>query len=126
MQAMEHLLAGFAATLKLALEGAALIAVFCGVIATALLAAHCLRHRSPTAFIDVRIRFGSWLAVALEFQLGADIVGTTVSPTQESLIQLGLIAIIRTFLNYFLGRELAEQARLKREMTAPPPDQTAR
>ena len=56
-----------------------------------------------------RMIFGGWLVVALEFQLAADIVGTIVSPTTEHLIELGAIALIRTFLNYFLNKELKEQ-----------------
>ena len=54
--------------------------------------------------------FGGWLVVALEFQLAADIVGTIISPTNEHLIQLGAVAVIRTFLNYFLSRELKEES----------------
>jgi len=56
-----------------------------------------------------RRTFGGWLVVALEFQLAADIIGTIVSPTTAHLIELGAIAVIRTFLNYFLGRELKEE-----------------
>jgi len=56
-----------------------------------------------------RMIFGGWLVVALEFQLAADIVGTIVSPTTAHLIELGAIAVIRTFLNYFLGKELSEE-----------------
>ena len=52
--------------------------------------------------------FGGWLMVALEFQLAADIVATIISPDKEQLLQLGAIALIRTFLNYFLNRELNE------------------
>ena len=56
-----------------------------------------------------RRSFGGWLIVALEFQLGADIVGTIISPTNRQLIELGAIATIRILLNYFLGRELKEE-----------------
>ena len=56
-----------------------------------------------------RMAFGGWLVVALEFQLAADIVGTIISPTSRQLIELGAIAIIRTFLNYFLNKELQEE-----------------
>src|SRR5215467_2516844 len=56
-----------------------------------------------------RMIFGGWLVVALEFQLAADIVATIVSPTTAHLIELGAIALIRTFLNYFLGKELKEE-----------------
>lgn len=120
MTELGHFLGGVAETLKLVLEGAALIAVMCGIVSAAALAARGARARAPTGLIDLRIRFGSWLAVALEFQLGADIVATTVGPNADALIQLGLVALIRTFLNFFLGRELAEQAKLKDAITAPP------
>ena len=56
-----------------------------------------------------RKMFGGWLIVALEFQLAADITGTIVSPTTSHLIELGAIALIRTFLNYFLVKELREE-----------------
>jgi|SRR4030095_1673873 len=59
--------------------------------------------------IYFRMLFGGWLVVALEFQLAADIVGTMVSPTYDHLIQLGAVAVIRTFLNYFLSKELNEE-----------------
>jgi uncharacterized membrane protein len=56
-----------------------------------------------------------WLALALEFQLGADILGTTVTPTLDSLTKLALIAVIRTFLNYFLSKELEAESELEKE-----------
>jgi uncharacterized membrane protein len=62
-----------------------------------------------------RMIFGGWLVVALEFQLAADIVGTIVSPSTAHLIELGAIAVIRTFLNYFLGRELSEEKEVLNE-----------
>ena len=52
------------------------------------------------------------MAVALEFQLGADILATTIAPSFETLGKLGAIALIRTFLNYFLNKELVEEYRL--------------
>ena len=50
-----------------------------------------------------------WLLVSLEFLLAADIVSSVINPTYENLIQLGIVAIIRTFLNYFPGKEVAEE-----------------
>jgi uncharacterized membrane protein len=46
--------------------------------------------------------------LALEFLLAADIVGTAVTPTWETIGLLAAIAGIRTFLNYFLHREVRE------------------
>jgi uncharacterized membrane protein len=59
----------------------------------------------------LRLQFGSWLALALEFQLGADIIATTVNPTLQSLGELGLLALIRTFLIFFLQKELEASER---------------
>lgn len=69
---------------------------------------------AKTVFVLLTVRngriarycFGNWLAMALEFQLAADILVTTVDPDLDSLIKLGIIAVIRTFLNYFLAKEL--------------------
>jgi uncharacterized membrane protein len=51
-------------------------------------------------------RFGTWLLLGLEFGLAADIIATVVSPTWDDIGELGAIAVIRTFLNYFLERDL--------------------
>jgi uncharacterized membrane protein len=48
--------------------------------------------------------------LALEFQLGADIDATTIKPTLQSLGELAILEAIRTFLNFFLQRELATEA----------------
>ena len=68
------------------------------------------RRRSSSIFQGVRLTFGSWLAMALEFQLGADIVATSTSPTGAHLVQLGVVAVIRTLLNVFLARDLEAEA----------------
>lgn len=64
-----------------------------------------------------RMMLGGWLVVALEFQLAADIVSSIISPTNEHLIQLGAVAVIRTFLNYFLNKELNEEVEYTRTRT---------
>jgi len=51
-------------------------------------------------------RFGVWLLLGLEFELAADIIRTVVSPSWVDIGQLGAIAVIRTFLNYFLEKDL--------------------
>jgi hypothetical protein len=49
-----------------------------------------------------------WLLLGLEFELAADIIGSVISPSWQDIGQLGAIAVIRTFLNYFLGKDLEE------------------
>ncbi len=53
--------------------------------------------------------------MTLEFQLGADILATTLSSTFNSLGKLEIVALIRTFLNYFLTKELESQPQQKQE-----------
>lgn len=49
-----------------------------------------------------------YLVVALELQLAADIISTATNPSFEELIKLAAIAVIRTFLNYFLALEMRQ------------------
>ncbi len=62
---------------------------------------------------DVRLRLGRWLALALEFELGADILRTAIAPTWSEIGQLAAIATVRTALNYFLQSEI-DKAALRR------------
>jgi uncharacterized membrane protein len=55
--------------------------------------------------------FARWIILALEFELAADLLRTIVAPTWEDLGRLAAIAAIRTFLNYFLERDIEYTAR---------------
>jgi uncharacterized membrane protein len=56
----------------------------------------------------IRVQFGSSVAVALELLLGADVLATAVAPSWDDIGKLAAIAVLRTALNYFLGKELKE------------------
>ena len=56
----------------------------------------------------VWLRYARWLVAGLTFQLGADILETAIAPSWEDIGRLGAIAAIRTFLNFFLERDLRE------------------
>ena len=105
-------LATFAMALRSVLEALSLGTVLLGLLITLRQAwqGWRVRRRGPSAFQAVRLTFGSWLAMALEFQLGADIVATSTSPTGANLVQLGVVAVIRTLLNVFLARDLEAEA----------------
>ncbi len=64
---------------------------------------------------DVWLRYARWLVAGLTFQLAADIIETSISTSWEAIARLGAIAVIRTFLNYFLERDLAEVRERQRE-----------
>ena len=68
-----------------------------------------LRTRDAAIFAAVRLQLGRFLALGLEFQLAGDILRTAISPTFEELGQLAAVATIRTVLNIFLRREIAEE-----------------
>ena len=86
-----------------------------------------VRDRSARAFTRVRLTLGRFLALGLEFQLASDILRTAVAPSFEELGQLAAVAAIRTALNYFLGKEIAEERRqIEEESRQDPPDVSSR
>ena len=69
------------------------------------------RDATPQEKTEVRMTLGRWLAVALEFELAADILNTAVTPTWSDIAKLGAIATLRTALNYFLEREIDQASK---------------
>jgi len=59
------------------------------------------------------LKFATWILLALEFALAADIVRTAVAPTWNDIWKLAVIAVIRTMLNYFLARDIADFSKLE-------------
>ena len=57
---------------------------------------------------DVWLRLGRWLVAGLTFQLAADVLETAITTSWDEVARLAAIAAIRTFLNYFLERDLGE------------------
>jgi uncharacterized membrane protein len=121
-ESADQLLLGLAGGLRFVLEALSVGTVLLGLLATAsqLLSESMGRRRQRRSLAGARITFGSWLSMALEFQLGADIVATTTTPSGPNLIQLAAVAVIRTFLNVFLARELEAETRLERESVGGP------
>ena len=64
---------------------------------------------------DIWLRYGRWLVAALTFQLAADIIETSITTDWEAVGRIAVIAVIRTFLNYFLDRDLDEVRKRQRE-----------
>ena len=95
--------------LRLAIEtlGACVIAV--GVLVALATFARAAVARHAVSFTAMRLSFARYLVLALEFQVGADILSTAVAPTWDQIGKLGAIAVIRTALNYFLTREMREE-----------------
>ena len=56
----------------------------------------------------VWISYARWLVAGLTFQLAADIIESTIVESWDAVGRLAAIAAIRTFLNYFLERDINE------------------
>jgi uncharacterized membrane protein len=67
---------------------------------------------------DVWLRYARWLVVGLTFQLAADIIETSIRSDWAAIGQLAAIAVIRTFLNYFLEKDLTEVRERQHEAAA--------
>lgn len=64
---------------------------------------------------DIWLRYGRWLVAALTFQLAADIIETSITTDWEAVGRIAVIAVIRTFLNFFLDRDIDEVRERQRE-----------
>jgi uncharacterized membrane protein len=96
-------------------EGVGILIVAVAVlVASARYIAELIRRRDSFAPEALRLGLGRSLALSLEFLLGADILRTAVEPTWDEIGRLAAIATIRTALNYFLQREIADDARMAR------------
>ena len=92
--------------LRLVVElfGAGVIAI--GVVMAAVGVVRVLITHRDESFHHVRLDLARYLALALEFQLAADILGTAIAPTWDQIGKLGAVAVIRTGLNLFLMHEI--------------------
>ncbi len=116
LEPLKNSLSSFVHLLGFCLETLSAFCVLLGLITTLKIALASFRRQQLFPFIELRLNFGSWLALALEFQLGADIVFTTVTPSFVALGKLGAIAVIRTFLNYFLNKELEMETNFQNKL----------
>jgi uncharacterized membrane protein len=106
---VEEIVVNLVLWLKLFIEAIGALVIGIGMI---LAGFRFVRGAFPPAaqdFIDVRLTLARFLAIALEFQLGADILSTAVAPSWEAIGKLAAIAVIRTALNYFLSRDMQEE-----------------
>jgi uncharacterized membrane protein len=97
--------------LKLGIETLGALIIGLGVVSSVVQFARALVPPQVEGFNSIRLTLARYLALALEFQLGADILTTAVAPSWDQIGKLGAIAVIRTGLNYFLTREMREEQR---------------
>lgn len=108
----EGFVLGLVQWLRLIIEvtGACAIAIGAGISLIRFFRA--LFTQKEADFNPIRLILARYLALALEFQLGADILSTAVAPSWQEIGKLGAIAVIRTGLNFFLSREMQEERKV--------------
>jgi len=111
---MEHLLVQLVGWLATIAEAISTLLIGIGIVHAAVLGAALAipsKGRDSAGTLDpresIRLKLGRWLALALEFQLAADILKTAVAPTWDDIGKVAAIIVLRTSLNFFLEREIA-------------------
>ena len=64
---------------------------------------------------NVGLHYARWLVAGLTFQVAADIIETSITTSWDAVGRLAAVAVIRTFLNYFLENDLGEMRERERE-----------
>ena len=117
---MENLLHLVAHGVALAIETIAIAVIAIGAIEAVVDIVRLLARRDATN--DDRravwLRFARWLVAGLTFQLAADVVNTSFDPSWDELGRLAAIAAIRTFLSFFLDREVDDTRELQHRAVA--------
>jgi len=105
--------------LRLFVEALGALVIAAGVVLVVLALVRHLVIERGGSFVPIRLRFARYLTLALELQLAADVLSTSVAPTWDRIGKLAAIAVIRTALNYFLSKELQAESAAENASTAP-------
>jgi uncharacterized membrane protein len=117
VDAARELVSAGAEWARLLLETAGAVTIAAGAIATIVQMARQAAAHGHISFTGARSNLSRYLVLALEFQLAADVLETAIAPEWAKIGQLAAIAAIRTALNYFLSREIADERGIERAAT---------
>jgi len=120
METTREILASVSELTVLMVDLLAVAAVLFGSLMAVVEAVRWLVSPSYAARTTIRAvwtRYAHWLVAALTFQLAADIAETVIAPDWDDVGKLGAIAVIRTFLSYFLERDIREKEEKAEELT---------
>jgi uncharacterized membrane protein len=113
---VEEAILVFATYVELTLEAIAIVIVAGGAAQAVmgLIRFIQMKNRANSDARAVWLAFAHWLIAALTFQLAADIVHTTVAPGWDDIGRVAAIALVRTFLTFFLDRDIDSIRRQQR------------
>lgn len=87
-------------------EACGAIVIVLGVIRTLVQYVRGRFQLDVECLTDMRLQLVPSLVMGLDFQLAADVLKTTISPTWNHLLVLAALVGLRTTLNFLLEREL--------------------
>ena len=102
------------------IEACGAVVIMIGALVAIVKFVAALGRRDVNQFSSVRLSLARFLVLGLEFQLAADVLRTAISPSFAEIGKLAAIAAIRTLLNYFLNREIAQEQREIDALKRPP------
>jgi uncharacterized membrane protein len=106
---MRELLVSVTEFAVVVIDGIALLVVIAGTVAAFVEVVRALF--SPLPGRDRRavwLNYARWLVAGLTFQLAADIIESAITESWDAVGRLAAVAVIRTFLDYFLERDMNE------------------
>jgi uncharacterized membrane protein len=111
---MESMVQEIAHYVSLGIELIAIAVIAIGALVAVIgIARLGLRPEKISADREVWMKFARWLVAGMTFQLAADIVSTSVAPSWDQVGHVAAIAAIRTFLSFFLDREMQDKTKLE-------------
>ena len=117
---MESLLHEIAHYVALSIEVVAILIIAIGTVEAVvrIVSVVLSPHADNVEKRAVWLEYSRWLVAGLTFQLAADVVNTSFSPTWDEVSRLAVVAAIRTFLSYFLDQEVENLRRLQNVATS--------
>jgi len=108
-------ISAFADNAVMAIDAAAVLIIVVGTLEMFIACVRSVFNPSPTGrdLRDGYLRYARWLMAGLTFQLANDIIISARAPSWDDIGRLAAIAFIRTFLNFFLERDIAEARRFE-------------
>ena len=112
---MKEWISAFADNAVMAIDAAAVLIIVVGTLEMFVACVRSVFNPSPTGrdLRDGYLRYARWLMAGLTFQLANDIIISARAPSWDDIGRLAAIAFIRTFLNFFLERDIAEARRFE-------------
>ena len=109
MHELEATVIAVADFIQIIFEAASVLVVAAGGVAFVI----ALLKQRTNSSASARHVLAKYLIHALELQLAADIIATATDPSLQEIGKLAAIAVIRTFLNYFLVLEMRTEKETK-------------